>query len=155
MTKLGKGRADVSYWLAGLGLPQYAQAFLDHHIDWDLLPQIGDSDLERLGVGSLGHRKRILTAIESITEDDAPAGGQSDPNIPSAGGAEAERRHLTVMFCDLVGSTTLAEQLDPEDLREVLRSYQDTCAGVVSRFEGYVAKYIGDGLLIYFRACSA
>jgi class 3 adenylate cyclase/tetratricopeptide (TPR) repeat protein len=137
---------DVGQWLGQLGLAQYAEAFQANDIDLDLLPDLNEADLEKLGISSLGHRKRLLKAIHALASD-APALKISPAPIRPH---EAERRQLTVVFCDLVGSTALAEQLDPEDLRDVIRTYQDACAGVVSRFEGYIAKYVGDGLLIYF-----
>ena len=135
---------DVSAWLRGLGLDQYAQAFGDNDIDEPALCALSNDDLKDLGVGSVGHRKKLLAAIAALPEfvaSEAPA---------PAPAPEAERRQLTVMFVDLVGSTALSSKLDPEDLREVLRAYQETCAEAVARFEGHVAKYIGDGLLVYF-----
>lgn len=143
---------DIERWLSDLGLPQYVGAFLNNDIDQDVLLDLTDEELQEIGVKSLGHRKRLLKAIEVLSEDSAQSSSlDHQPQVQFQGAASAaERRQLTVMFCDLVGSTSLAEQLDPEDLRDVIRSYQDACAGVVSRFEGYVAKFIGDGLLIYF-----
>ncbi len=132
---------DVAQWLDGLGFGQYAQTFVDNDIDLEVLPDLGEADLEKLGV-SLGHRKKLLRAIaERVAESAAPAA------IPTTG---AERRHLTVLFCDLVGSTALAQRLDPEDLRWVMRGYQDAVAGAVTRHGGHVAKYLGDGVLAYF-----
>ena len=143
---------DVGRWLQDLGLAQYVDAFSNNDIDSEVLLDLTDAELQQIGVKSLGHRKRLLKATEllkAVTAEPAPSiqlHGQSQV----VHSADAERRHLTVMFCDLVGSTSLAERLDPEDLRDVIRSYQDICADVVSRFEGYIAKYVGDGLLIYF-----
>ena len=139
---------DVGQWLKNVGLSQYAEAFQSNDIEFDLLPDLTEGDLEKLGVSSLGHRKRLLKAIAALQAVGPPPQSASTPLVVKS--REAERRQLTVMFCDLVGSTALSERLDPEDFREVIRSYQDACAGVVSRFEGYIAKYIGDGLLIYF-----
>ncbi len=139
---------DIAQWLEGLGLGQYAQAFADNDIEHDLLPKLTDDDLEKLGVASLGHRKRLLTAFEELSPDVVAPGKKQSGQELLAG--EAERRQLTVMFCDLVGSTALSSQLDPEDMREVLRACQDACAGVVTRYEGFVAKYMGDGVLVYF-----
>src|ERR1041385_4826196 len=143
---------DVARWLKDLGLPQYIDAFLDNDIDREVLLDLNDEELQEIGVKSLGHRKRLLKAIDVVREAASESSSLGQPKVQDhvAASAVAERRHLTVMFCDLVGSTSLAEQLDPEDLRDVIRSYQDACAGVISRFEGYVAKYVGDGLLIYF-----
>jgi class 3 adenylate cyclase/tetratricopeptide (TPR) repeat protein len=139
---------DVERWLRDLGLPQYSEAFLSNDIDAEVLLELQDEELEKLGVKSLGHRKRLLKAIGALKEGaPSPAPAEAPPTTRPR---DPERRHLTVMFCDLVGSTSLAEQLDPEDLRELIRAYQDACAGVVSRFEGYVAEYVGDGLLICF-----
>src|SRR5215212_6212094 len=139
---------DVGRWLAQIGLPQYTASFRANDIDAEVLGVLDESDLEKLGVTSLGHRKRLLGAIRALKQS-APAhslveaGALARPRDP-------ERRQLTVMFCDLVGSTALSERLDPEDFRNLIRGYQDCCAGVVTRFEGYVAKYLGDGVLIYF-----
>ena len=137
---------DVERWLAQIGLPQYAASFRANDIDAEVLRVLDESDLEKLGVTSLGHRKRRLGAIQALKEN-------ARARSPVQGGVLArprapERRQLTVMFCDLVGSTALSEPLDPEDFRDVIRAYQDCCAGVVTRFEGYVAKYLGDGVLI-------
>jgi class 3 adenylate cyclase len=139
---------DVERWLAQIGLPQYRASFLANDIDAEVLRVLDETDLEKLGVTSLGHRKRLLGAIQALKEPArarslVEAGALAQPRAP-------ERRQLTVMFCDLVGSTALSERLDPEDFRDVIRAYQDCCAGVVTRFEGYVAKYLGDGVLIYF-----
>ena len=149
---------DIRAWLDGLGLGQYAEPFEENDLDLDLVPDLRDSDLEKLGVASMGHRKKLLRAIETLRAQ-APSpntAAKASPTVhqePSAGalsGSQAERRQLTVMFCDLVGSTALSARLDPEDLREVLRHYQDAVAGVVTRYGGHVAKYLGDGVLAYF-----
>ena len=124
---------DIAQWLEGLGLGQYAQAFAENDIDLESLPHLRDEDFERLGV-SLGHMRRLQAAIEVLSADARPSLAR-DPEPQTA---EAERRQLTVMFCDLVGSTALSSQFDPEDMREVLRAYQETCAGVVARYDGYV-----------------
>ncbi len=137
---------DIAQWLEGLGLGQYAQTFVGNAIDLEVLPDLTEKDLDRLGV-LLGHQKRLLRAIGAFS----PVEAYTQPDSPPAASApEAERRQLTVMFCDLVGSTALSSQLDPEDMRDVIRSYQDACAGVVTRYEGFVAKYMGDGVLVYF-----
>ena len=127
---------DVAAWLSGLGLGQYAATFRDHDIDASLLPTLSSNELRELGVASLGHRKRLLAAIAAL------------PTGPTA--ATPERRQLTVMFVDLVGSTALSARLDPEDMRTVLRGYQDTVTGEVARVGGHVAKLMGDGVLAYF-----
>ncbi len=141
--------ADVSLWLGRLGLEKYAKAFADNDIDLDVLPDLTDADLERLGF-TLGHRKKLLKAIAALKAgNDAQTAAPELPRI-GAPPAQAERRQLTVMFVDLVGSTELSLKLDPEELRELLRGYQDTLGREVARFGGHVAKYMGDGVLVYF-----
>jgi class 3 adenylate cyclase/pimeloyl-ACP methyl ester carboxylesterase len=145
---------DVRGWLRDLGLGQYEQAFRDNDIDAGLLPTLTADDLRELGVASLGHRKRLLAAIATLAPP--PAGPQplaaalapAPPLTPAE--PQAERRHLTVMFVDLVGSTALSARLDPEEMREVLRTYQNAVAGEIARVEGLVAKLMGDGVLAYF-----
>jgi class 3 adenylate cyclase len=127
---------DVGAWLSGLGLGRYEQAFRDNNIDADLLPTLTMDDLRALGVASLGHRKRLLSAIALLGKG---------VRVP-----QAERRQLTVMFVDLVGSTRLSSRLDPEDMREVLQTYQNTVMGEIARVDGHVAKLMGDGVLAYF-----
>ncbi len=135
---------DVVAWLAKLGLECYAQSFRDNEIDADILSTLTSEDLKDLGVELVGHRRKLLNAIQSLpTHIETHAG---EPISAS----EAERRHLTVFFCDLVGSTALSARLDPEDMRGLIRTYQDTCAAVIERFEGFVAKFMGDGVLAYF-----
>ena len=142
---------DVNEWLEELGLGQYADAFEENAIDAEVLPELTDLDLEKMGV-KLGHRKKLLKAISAFE----PTGGVHTPAVPIAekdpppATGEAERRQLTVMFCDLVGSTALSQRLDPEDLREINRAYQDACKAAIERYEGYVARYMGDGVLAYF-----
>jgi class 3 adenylate cyclase len=141
---------DLAGWLESLGLGQYARAFADNDIDLDILPDIDDADLEKLGL-SMGHRKKLMRAIAALSGGAAatqPATA-AGPAVASPG-AEAERRQLSVLFCDLVGSTALSASLDPEDMREVLRAYQDACAAVIARFDGYVAKFMGDGVVACF-----
>ncbi|MCP4335627.1 MAG: AAA family ATPase [Gammaproteobacteria bacterium] len=134
----------VSEWLEKLGLGQYASIFTDNDIDTHLLAQLTDADLKELGISSLGHRKTILSAIKILNQK------ESEPTTNTTPRGEAEHRQLTMMFCDLVGSTELSLQLDPEDLRDVNRAYQDTCKSAIERYEGYVARYMGDGVLAYF-----
>jgi class 3 adenylate cyclase/predicted ATPase len=143
---------DVAAWLKDLGLEQYAKAFAENEVDATLLSELTNEDLKDLGVTRLADRKKILKAIATITE-----GAGAEPSVKSKlptkkGQPEeiAERRQLTVMFCDMVGSTDLSRQLDPEDLREVIRRYQDAVTGAVTRYEGYVARFVGDGVLAYF-----
>jgi class 3 adenylate cyclase/predicted ATPase len=135
---------NVSAWLEKLGLGQYASDFADNDIDIHLLAQLTDADLKELGISSLGHRKTIFSAIETLGHT------ESEPITTITSKGEAERRQLTVMFCDLAGSTELSQNLDPEDLREVNRAYQDSCKAAIERYEGYVARYMGDGVLAYF-----
>ena len=132
---------DVMAWLRDLGLDRYETTFRDNEIDWEVLPELSEADLEKLGL-PLGPRKKLLKAIAALSAERSSAS--------PAAGAEAERRQLTVLFCDLVGSTELSGRLDPEDLSEVMRAYQGCCAEVIGRFSGYVAKYLGDGVLAYF-----
>jgi class 3 adenylate cyclase/tetratricopeptide (TPR) repeat protein len=151
---------DVSAWLQRLGLGQYEAAFRDNEIDGEVLPTLTAEDLKELGIAALGHRRRLLTAIAEL------AGALQGPSpaavvvpappaavvvpAPPASTDVAERRQLTVMFCDLVGSTALSARLDPEDMREVVGSYHRCCANLVERNGGFVAKYMGDGVLVYF-----
>jgi predicted ATPase/class 3 adenylate cyclase len=133
---------DIEDWLRGVGLPQYIELFRSNDIDGELLRRLTADDLKELGIASFGHRKRLLEAVTALSgATPVPAPRPAQPG---------ERRQLTVMFCDLVGSTALAERLDPEDLRDVMRRYQDTCAGIVARYEGVVARFMGDGVLAYF-----
>jgi class 3 adenylate cyclase/predicted ATPase len=139
---------DIAAWLHSLGMQQYEKAFRDNAIDAAVLPELTADDLKELGVNLVGHRRRLLTAIAALRSDDRPApAAPTDQAAPTSG---AERRQLTVMFCDLVGSTELATRPDPEDLREVITAYHRAIAGVVSSFDGFVAKYMGDGVLVYF-----
>jgi class 3 adenylate cyclase/tetratricopeptide (TPR) repeat protein len=141
----------VRDWLVAIGLGQYADAFDANDIDTELLPQIDDQLLKEIGISSAGHRLRIRNAIAklaptSIAEQNAASAvGATEVPAPSA-----ERRQLTVMFCDLVGSTAMAARLDPEDLRAVIGGYHQRVAEAVRRFDGLVAKYMGDGVLVYF-----
>src|SRR6516225_6652345 len=134
---------DVADWLRKLGLGQYESAFHANDVDAEVLRKLTTEDLIAIGVTSVGHRRRLLDAIAALGSK-APA----SPEAPVR--AEAERRQLTVMFCDLVGSTPLSTRLDPEDLREVIAAYHHAVAEVVGSFDGFVAKYMGDGVLIYF-----
>jgi len=131
---------QIADWLERLGLGQYAQRFAENDIDPSVLRDLTDQDLEKIGV-SLGHRRRILRAIAEPDE------GGPRP-VPSR--TEAERRHLTLMFVDLVGSTALSTRLDPEDLREIMGAYHRCCAEQIEISGGFVARYMGDGVLAYF-----
>jgi len=138
---------DIAEWLKGLDLSQYASAFADNDIDEQILSELTAEDLAAIGVASVGHRRRLLSAIAALR---GPATPLASPPAASSIPAEAERRQLTVMFCDLVGSTALASRVDPEDLREVVAGYHRAVSGTVSVFAGFVAKYMGDGVLVYF-----
>lgn len=136
---------DIAAWLESLGLEQYAQAFRKNDIDAEVLSRLTAEDLAALGVASIGHRRKLLDAIAHLHARETAAAA------PAASRARgAERRQITVMFADLVGSTALSVRLDPEEMREVLRTYQDAAAGEVARFGGHVAKFLGDGVLAYF-----
>jgi class 3 adenylate cyclase/tetratricopeptide (TPR) repeat protein len=136
---------DIAEWLHGLGLGQYSPAFAENAVDWDVLPKLTAEDLREIGVAAVGDRRRLLDAIGRIgTTAISPAPAEA------AASGSAERRQLTVMFCDLVGSTALATRFDPEDLRELIGAYHRAVAETVSRFAGFVAKYMGDGVLVYF-----
>src|SRR5947207_6728282 len=139
---------DVAEWLRKLGLGQYEPAFRTNEIDARLLPSLTAEDLKDLGVGLVGHRRRLLDAIAALGADMLEAVTAVSRDAPAP--ADAERRQLTVMFCDLVGSTELSARLDPEDLREVIAAYHRAVAEVVAGFDGLVAKYMGGGVLIYF-----
>jgi class 3 adenylate cyclase len=149
---------DVGTWLRGLGLERYEQAFRDGDVDAEVLPELTAEDLINLGVASVGHRRKLLAGIAALRNDTAPhlppssrAPAASAATLtPASGPSQAERRQLTVMFCDLVGSTVLASRLDPEDLREVIGTYHRCVGDTVDRYDGFVAKYMGDGVLVYF-----
>jgi len=142
---------DLEQWLTAQGLEQYAPRFADNDIDFEVLGDLTESDLEKLGV-SLGHRRKLLRALELRRRESAgkaPAGAAETSPV-STDASNPERRQITVLFCDLVGSTELAHALDPEDASALIRRYQNACSGVVAGFDGYVAKFMGDGLLAYF-----
>jgi class 3 adenylate cyclase len=138
----------VAEWLQKLGLDQYVQRFAENDINFAILPHLTDQDLRELGVQSLGHRRQLLLAIAEISSVQKETA--SPPSEPIAPHETAERRQVTVMFSDLVGSTALSARMDPEDLREVISAYQKCVAETVQRFGGFVAKFMGDGVLIYF-----
>ncbi|HET7805280.1 MAG TPA: adenylate/guanylate cyclase domain-containing protein [Pseudolabrys sp.] len=145
---------DVADWLRNLGLAQYESAFIENAVDADALPELSEGDLEKLGI-PLGHRKRLIKAIRALA-----AGGSSSAPMTSERGesasreyspiAPAERRHLTVMICDLVGSTALSTRLDPEDMGAVIDAFQATCARITLSYDGFLADFRGDGILAYF-----
>ena len=143
---------QIADWLEKLGMSEYADRFAENDIDFAVLPDLTDQDLEKIGVASLGHRRKLLRAIansESIEKSATAFAAANAPTTPRAA-ESAERRQVTVMFSDLVGSTALSARMDPEDLREVISAYQKCVAETVQRFGGFVAKYMGDGVLVYF-----
>ena len=145
---------EVASWLRGLGLGQYAAAFEDNAIDVETLRKLTADDLKELGVSLVGHRRKLLSAISMLNDRYAATDGQAQAETPDQDDVNnvdsAERRQLTVMFCDLVGSTMLSAELDPEDLRQVIGGYQAAVTEEVTKFGGFVAKYMGDGVLVYF-----
>jgi class 3 adenylate cyclase/predicted ATPase len=141
---------DIDDWLRGIGLAQYAEIFRANEIDGELLGQLTNDDLKDIGVAALGHRKKLLKAIAALTAvPEAPSSIPVAVTEPKTHDT-AERRQVTVMFSDLVDSTTLSNRMDPEDLREVISAYQKCVAETVHRFDGFVARYMGDGVLVFF-----
>jgi class 3 adenylate cyclase len=140
---------NVAEWLQSLGLERYEPLFRDNEIDWEVLPKLTSEDLKELGVVAIGHRRKLLDAIAALGAT-VPAASVTAAAPDASSPADAERRQLTVMFCDLVGSTSLSTRFDPEDLREVIGTYHRAVAEIVAEFDGFVAKYMGDGVLVYF-----
>jgi hypothetical protein len=136
----------IAEWLASIGLSEYAQRFTDNAIDLSVIRDLTEQDLKDLGV-LLGHRRKILRAIAEL-DGLAPAATETatEPVLRD----EAERRHLTVMICDLVGSTALSARLDPEDMRAVIDAYHAACARITRTYDGFLAEFRGDGILAYF-----
>jgi class 3 adenylate cyclase/tetratricopeptide (TPR) repeat protein len=145
---------DIGEWLRSIDLGQYEATFRDNEIDDEIVRSLTADDLKDLGVTLVGHRRRILAAIAELSTPAASipavAGAERQPPAVESPQAAAERRQLTVLFCDLVGSTAMSSRLDPEDMREIIRAYQDACTGVIARYDGFVAKFMGDGVLAYF-----
>src|SRR3954451_17345477 len=148
---------DVADWLRALGLDQYEAAFRANDVDAEVLPTLTADELKDIGVNSIRHRRRLLEAIAKLQSDGTPSqavspSGDHPASIPADDAAShgGERRQLTVMFCDLVGSTALSEKLDPEELRPLLHAYRTGCGDVIARYDGFVARYVGDGILTYF-----
>jgi SAM domain (Sterile alpha motif)/Adenylate and Guanylate cyclase catalytic domain len=137
---------NIDGWLRRIGLEQYAQTFRDNAIDADVLRDLTDEHLRELGL-PLGARLKLLRAVAALSIGQTPISPEITTPAPRT---DAERRQVTVMFSDLVGSTALSARMDPEDLREVISAYQKCVAETVQRFGGFVAKYMGDGVLIYF-----
>jgi len=149
---------DIAVWLQDLGLERYVGAFSDNDIDAAVLPSLTGDDLEQLGVTSVGHRRKLLDAIAALRVGTvstgpataAPAGDTRSADQTAPPSAQGERRQTTVLFCDLVGSTKLSARLDPEDMSELLHAYRNCCAETIARWDGYLARYMGDGVLAYF-----
>src|SRR5262249_19792134 len=137
--------SDLRDWLRSNKLEQYAEVFDAHDIDLDILPDLRDVDLEKLGI-SLGNRRRLMKAIAERAIDT----GESMPKAAAESSGQAERRHLTVMICDLVGSTALSARLDPEDMRAVIDAYHAACGRSTRTYDGFLAEFRGDGILAYF-----
>ena len=135
---------EVAAWLRRLGLERYEVPFRDNEIDWEALPKLTAEDLKDLGVLLGSHRRKLLEAIAALQGETKAADHRA------VASPAAERRQLTVMFCDLVGSTELSSRLDPEDLRVIIGAYHRVVTDVVRSFDGFVAKYMGDGVLVYF-----
>jgi class 3 adenylate cyclase len=156
--------SDVALWLKGLSLEKYADAFAANEIDFKTLPELTEDDLKELGL-PIGPRRRILNAILVLRGTPSspgeammakPSAASNSPHRPistvhpAVSEEQSERRQLTVVFCDLVGSTELTARSDPEDAREVIAAYRTCAVEVVKRFDGFIAQYLGDGVLIYF-----
>src|SRR5499433_3781186 len=146
MPPTGRAMKGIAEWLASIGLSEYAQRFAENAIDLSVLRDLTEQDLKELGV-LLGHRRKILRAIAELDGVDlAPTGSATEPVLRG----EAERRHLTVMICDLAGSTALSARLDPEDMNTVLDAYHAACARITRTYDGFLAEFRGDGILAYF-----
>jgi class 3 adenylate cyclase len=148
---------DIGGWLRDLGLEEYEAAFRHNKINKRVLPSLTTEDLKELGVTALGDRRILLDAIAALRGDKGATAPSADVVITPtslSGPPEdrAERRQVTVLFSDLVGSTALSARMDPEDLREVIAAYQKCVAQIVQRFGGFVAKFVGDGVLVYFES---
>jgi len=143
--------SNIREWLQGLGLGKYAEVFEENEIDLEAARLLDSEDLKEMGL-PIGPRKKILAALPNAAVTAAEVRTEEEPAEAkvSGSGRGAERRRLTVMFCDMVGSTALAEKLDPEDLRALMQTYQQACGTVIARYDGHVAQYLGDGLMVYF-----
>ena len=153
---------DIDGWLRGIGLPQYAEMFRANDIDGELLGRLTNDDLKDIGVASFGHRKKLLDAIAELggaamaTPASPPVASAqippaaAPPPISAPTEAAGERRYLTVMFCDLVGSTGISAQLDAEEWRDLVGAYLDAASAAVTEMGGHVAKKLGDGLMALF-----
>ena len=140
---------NVAAWLQSLGLGRYEPLFRDNQIDWQVLPKLTSEDLKEIGVVAIGHRRKLLDAIAALGAA-APTAAVTTAARDASMPADAECRQLTVMFCNLVGSTAFSTRFDPDDLRELIGAYHRVVTEVVTGFDGFVAKYMGDGVLVYF-----
>jgi class 3 adenylate cyclase len=147
--RVEEASVDIAAWLRGLGLEQYEPAFRVNEIDERVLPSLTSEDLREIGVVPIGHRRRLLDAIAALGIE-VPVVIETTVSSDSPTPANAERRQLTVMFCDLVGSTALSSRLDPEDYREVIAAYHRAVAKIIAEADGFVCRYMGDGVLVYF-----
>jgi hypothetical protein len=142
---------DVEAWLRSLGLERYEAAFHENEIDEAILPNLTAEDLKDLGVGAVGHRRKLLDAIAALRAEATKASPPDALLVTDRTAKDAaERRHLTVMICDLVGSTALSARLDPEDMRAVIDAYHAACARITRTYDGFLAEFRGDGILAYF-----
>ena len=142
--------SDFKLWLQSVGLEKYGEVFASHDIDLAVVPDLTEQDLEKLGL-SLGHRRKFMAAaakFRAAPTSSPVASAQAQPVDQLA--PAVERRQLTVVFVDLVGSTALGTELDPEDLIQLLRQYRDACTAVIAKYDGFIAQYLGDGILVYF-----
>lgn len=141
--------SDIRAWLESIGLAQHASVFIDNDVDLDALPHLTEAMLKEMGL-SIGVRAKVMAGIKALKDEPLTSGGASEEDAGASlderprGARDAERRHLTVMFCDLVGSTALAEAMDPEDLRALIGSYQAAARTVIERYDGNIAQYLGD-----------
>jgi class 3 adenylate cyclase len=141
---------DLHDWLLSLGLPQYEAAFRENEIDETLLSSLTAQDLKDIGVVVVGHRRKLINAIAGLSGNAATAAVNRDAALDASFPDTAERRQVTVMFADLVGSTALSTRMDPEDLREIISAYRKCVAKTVRHLGGFVSQYLGDGVLIFF-----
>jgi class 3 adenylate cyclase len=143
---------DIAAWLRDLGRERYEQAFRENQVGPDVLPKLTAEDLKEIGVIPVGDRRRLLEAITVLARESEPTPPQGARDVVASPpkSTEAERRPLTVMFCDLADSTALSTKLDPEDLQDLIRAYRERCTDIIREYGGFVAKYMGDGILVYF-----
>ncbi|MEM6407172.1 MAG: AAA family ATPase [Pseudomonadota bacterium] len=139
----------LSDWLTELGLGDYVETFQENDIDWSIIPELTTDDLKDLGVTSIGLRRKFIKAVSELGTP-AASSKAKPPATEATLAQQAERRQISVLFCDMVGSTSLSTQIDPEDMREVQRMYQDAVAAAVSKYGGHIANFIGDGIVVYF-----